>query len=387
MRIAFYSTMTGMPWGGSEELWSRAATVLLQRGHDVCVNYRRHKHSAPPLQRLAQQGAAIYFRPKQLYGRSVRQMLERLRLGERGLKSWLARARPDLVVVSIGFHIDDVRIARVCRELRIPYALVLQAASPFLWYNPAQWQQHHTAYEGAAASFFVSAQNRDIIEANLGLDLSAARIVDNPFNVPADAAPPWPGDAQPWRLACVARLQCAAKGQDLLLQSLRHSKWRSRALEVTLFGEDGGSRRHIERLIALYGLERQVKLGGFVDDVQDVWRRHHALVLPSRFEGNPLALIEAMLCGRAPIVTNVGRVAELVDDNESGFVAAAATVELVDDALERAWQRREEWQAIGARAALAIRQRHSLTPAEDFADELLESAKASRLQPSLAKAA
>jgi hypothetical protein len=41
MRIAFYSTMGGMPWGGSEELWSRAAKVLLARGHQVCVNYKR----------------------------------------------------------------------------------------------------------------------------------------------------------------------------------------------------------------------------------------------------------------------------------------------------------------------------------------------------------
>jgi glycosyltransferase involved in cell wall biosynthesis len=94
-------------------------------------------------------------------------------------------------------------------------------------------------------------------------------------------------------------------------------------------------------------------------------------VLPSRFEGNPLALIEAMLCGRVPIATNVGRVAELVDDNRHGFVAPAATSELIDDALERAWQRRHEWQAMGQLAAAAIRQRHSLRPAEDFADAVL----------------
>jgi hypothetical protein len=30
MRIGIYSTMAGMPWGGSEELWSRAATALLR---------------------------------------------------------------------------------------------------------------------------------------------------------------------------------------------------------------------------------------------------------------------------------------------------------------------------------------------------------------------
>ena len=81
-----------------------------------------------------------------------------------------------------------------------------------------------------------------------------------------------------------------------------------------------------------------------------------------------------MLCGRMAVVTNVGRAAELVDDNASGFIAPAATAELVDEALERAWQRRHEWQAMGQRAAIAIRQRHSLRPAEDFADRILELA-------------
>ena len=38
MRIAFISTMDGLPWGGSEELWSQAATRLLADGHDVLAS-------------------------------------------------------------------------------------------------------------------------------------------------------------------------------------------------------------------------------------------------------------------------------------------------------------------------------------------------------------
>jgi glycosyltransferase involved in cell wall biosynthesis len=86
-------------------------------------------------------------------------------------------------------------------------------------------------------------------------------------------------------------------------------------------------------------------------------------------------LIDAMLCGRVPIVTDVGRASELIDDGVSGFIAPAATVELVDGALERAWQNREEWKIIGQRAAIAIRARHSVRPAQDFADRLLALAQ------------
>jgi glycosyltransferase involved in cell wall biosynthesis len=169
-------------------------------------------------------------------------------------------------------------------------------------------------------------------------------------------------------------LHFISKSQDILLQVMSQPKWRSRPLEITLWGSDQGSRRHIERLIDFYGLKGQVSYGGFATDIEALWARHHGLILPSRLEGNPLSLIEAMMCGRMPIVTNVGRAAELLDDNESGFIAPAATVPLVDAALERAWQRRSEWQAIGQRAARAIRARHSLQPAEDFADRLLDTA-------------
>jgi glycosyltransferase involved in cell wall biosynthesis len=383
MRLAVYSTMFGPPWGGSEELWSRAASMLLARGHQVAVNYKRRKAAVPQLERLAEQGAAIYYRRGPSMGRAMRRLMRRVGVGQQPHRAWLEAARPDFVLVSMGYHVDDIAIAGTCRQLGIPYGLLLQAASPYQWLESNQQEIHRDAYAGAARRYFVSDENRRTIESNLALDLSDATIVDNPFNVAVNAAPAWPAAVEPWKLACVARLQFQAKGQDVLLQVMRQPKWRSRAIEVTLWGHDGGSRRQIERLIALFGLDRHVKFGGFADSIESLWAEHHALVMPSRFEGNPLAMIEAMMCGRVAIVTNVGRAAELIDDNRTGFIAPAATVEAVDEALERAWQRRHDWQAMGALAAQSIRERHSLTPAEDFAEALvaeseLRTAKLSR---------
>ena len=206
------------------------------------------------------------------------------------------------------------------------------------------------------------------------MDLSAAEIVDNPFTVRVDAAPSWPSTDRIWKLACVARINFESKGQDVLLKVLRDPKWRARPLRVSLWGDDHGNLNQLRRLIELYGLADQVQYEGVHNDIESLWATHHGLLLPSRVEGNALALIEAMLCGRMAVVTNVGRAAELVDDNASGFIAPAATAELIDDALERAWQQRHEWQAMGQRAAVAIRQRHSLRPAEDFADRILDLA-------------
>lgn len=373
MRLAVYSTMFGPPWGGSEELWSRAASVLLARGHKVAVNYKRRKIAVPQLDQLAAQGAEIHYRRGPRMGRAMRRLMRRVGVGQQPHRAWLEAVRPDFLLVSMGYHVDDIAIAGTCRQLGIPYGLLLQAASPYQWLESNQLEVHRDAYAGASHCYFVSDENRRTIESNLALDLSAATIVDNPFNVTVDAAPTWPTSSEPWKLACVARLQFQAKGQDVLLHVMRQPKWRDRAIEITFWGHDGGSRQQIERLIALFDLQRQVKFGGFAESLEALWAQHHALIMPSRFEGNPLAMIEAMMCGRPAIVTNVGRAAELIDDNRTGFIAPAATVEAVDDALERAWHRRNDWEAIGALAAKTIRDRHSLTPAEDFAHDLLDA--------------
>jgi glycosyltransferase involved in cell wall biosynthesis len=209
------------------------------------------------------------------------------------------------------------------------------------------------------------------------MDLPHAEIVDNPFNVGFDAAPNWPSASPLWKLACVARVNYPAKGQDLITRVMRMPKWRQRPLQISIWGSDNGNLKQLRQLIANYGLAEQVIYRGVSNDIEQLWAEHHGLLLPSRAEGNALTLIEAMICGRVPITTNVGRASELIDDNESGFIAPAATVELIDEALERAWQRRADWQAIGQRAAQAIRARHSLRPAEDFADRLIDIASQS----------
>jgi len=71
------------------------------------------------------------------------------------------------------------------------------------------------------------------------------------------------------------------------------------------------------------------------------------LVLPSRYEGLPLALVEAMWCGRPALVTDVGGNAELCLDGKTGFVAEAPVVSSVARALERAWSERHDWFRLG----------------------------------------
>ena len=120
----------------------------------------------------------------------------------------------------------------------------------------------------------------------------------------------------------------------------------------------------------MHGLQHQLKLGGFKEKVEDIWAENHALLLPSRYEGAPLVVIEAMLCNRVSISTDIGRNRELIDEGETGFIADGAISRLLDETLEKAWSEREKWQDMGKLAGQHIRQRYPQDPIREFADRI-----------------
>ena len=366
-RVAFVSTLSQLPWGGSEELWSQAAHRLLAAGVEVRAAVSWHPQEARPLRELSQAGCPVHHvrfgLPHRVVGR-LRRDLRRLQ------HPWLARFRPDLLVLSQAYHVQGADWFADCRRLGIPYVTVTQAAGEEVWPGDTFLLPVAEGLEAARTCYFVAEGNVRFVRSFFGTPLPNARIVRNPFKVSYDAAPPWPQEGEALKLACVARLMPGAKGQDILFDVLRSDKWRGRRLEVTLFG-DGPNAQTLARLKSMYGLEN-VRFGGVTSDIEQVWATHHALVLTSRYEGLPLAVVEAMLCGRPCIVTDVAGNAEAVEDNVSGFVAAAAKAEFVDEALERAWARRAEWRQMGQAAARCIRALVPPDPVGAFADDLLQ---------------
>src|SRR4029078_7125789 len=115
MRIAFFSTMAGMPWGGSEELWCRAASELVERGHEVHFNSIDWPTIAAPLRKLIERGAKPQFRSRKRLRRTNTPLLAKLRSTKVKHLPWLKKVRPDLVLISFSCHTDDPQIATTCR--------------------------------------------------------------------------------------------------------------------------------------------------------------------------------------------------------------------------------------------------------------------------------
>jgi len=367
-KITFVSVMSGSPWGGSEQLWSETATRLSAKGHRITASVHHWPQMSPAVGRL-KEACRVYERKDspRLLDVFLRKFGQDPNLW--AIRHFLKSQEPELVVISCGGFSDDLSWCEACQSVKVPYVLVAQAVAEMWWPSDPQAAVIRRAYEGAQKVYFVSDGNRRLVERMLGTGIPNAKVVRNPFNVPYTAECPYPPTDPTFNIACVSRLEPYAKGQDLLFEVLRLEKWKSRNLKVSLFG-DGGNVESLKALARRYDLGN-VHFQGFAGNIQEVWATHHLLIVPSRLEGLPLALVEAMLCGRAAVVTDVAGNTEVVDDGVTGFVAASPTPAHIDQAMERAWERRGSWGEMGKEAGRRIRQLVPADPAGAFADELL----------------
>ena len=378
VKIGFYSCMGGVPWGGSEVLWWNAAKLLQERNCKVTVNYKYWRNPPTQLLELEDKGASIWYRDQTIPPVWPLRVASRF-MGLNGafykstgnrIDKWLDKEKPDCVLVTVGYHPDRIAPAEACIKRKIPYAINVQCASYSTFIQENHIDDFRRMYTNAEKVFFVSNENREKGETNLAMKLDNAEIVDNPFSVPHDANPDWPDYGNQMHLACVGRIHFQSKGQDILVRVLEQEKWRKRAIRIWIYGKSQGNRRQLKEMVRQNDLQSRIKFGGFADDIEDLWSNYHGLILPSRYEGAALVVVEAMMCNRICITTDIGRNKELIDDGETGFLAPAATMELMDDALERAWRRRNEWREMGLDAGKRIRERYGIDPIEDYANRL-----------------
>lgn len=372
-RIAFISTMSAFSWAGSEELWSQAAVRAAYKGYDVVVNIVSWKDESKKVNVLTTvKNCKVYRRPRfdPFWKKVIKKCTPESTcdLFDTYIYGWLKRLKPNFVVISTGGGTDGKTWMNACSKLHIPYAVIVHLATPALWPSSEELENILELFKKASGIFFVSKHNLDDFSKLLGTALENAFIAFNPVNLKENRCITWPNDQEVFHLACVARIGVEHKGQDILFDIMNKSKWRNRPVSITLYG-DGPHKLILQSLKEYWQLDN-VLFGGHVDDLVDVWSKHHALVMPSRYEGLPLAVVEAMTCERPCIVTNVGGNAELVEDGISGFIAPSPTTDIFEETLERAWERRYEWEMIGKNAGKRVKDFFPEDPVNYFINQL-----------------
>jgi glycosyltransferase involved in cell wall biosynthesis len=139
-----------------------------------------------------------------------------------------------------------------------------------------------------------------------------------PNGVDGEEFYPVPRSWDPPRLLFVGRL-VYQKGLDVLFKALADLKdidWM-----LTIVG-DGAEREHLEKQVDDLDLAERVCFAGWVshDDLLDYYQEANLFVFPSRHEGMPNALLEAMSSGLPALATRIAGNEELVLDGENGIL-------------------------------------------------------------------
>ena len=95
-------------------------------------------------------------------------------------------------------------------------------------------------------------------------------------------------------------------------------------------------------------------------------------MLPAHFEGMPLVVVEAMLCGRTCLVTDVAGHMEWISDGEDGFIATTNHTKLLKQKLKDAFKLKEQWQSMGEKAHLKALDNFEKNAGKNLLNHLVE---------------
>lgn len=184
-------------------------------------------------------------------------------------------------------------------------------------------------------------------------------------------------------VVAVARLQ-PEKGIDDLVAAAAALRARLPGMRVAVAGsgpEEEALRAHIE----CAGLAGSFALLGSRSDVGSLLAAADAFCLPSRHEGLPISLLEAMQAGLACVATRVGGVPGMIADGVEGVLVEPSDPKALAAALERVLTDAEAGEAMGARARALVRERYDVAAATaayaQIYDELVGSRTAGTEAP------
>lgn len=372
MKILFITDI-GSPWGGSEELWSKSALLLKKSGHDIIASLPWYCEEHPKLNVLKSNNIKLKFRKNKL-----RILFDKARNSNdsiflkfilSGINYHIKTTNPEFIVFSQSHVFSAYKNMLFAKRFKIKYCFVTQLNSELSWANDNNYLSIRNAFKSAEKAFFVSNGNLKLCELQLAYKLKNAEVISNPFNFDNIKQLDWPKTST-LNFAYVGRLDFTHKGIDILLNAFATKEWKSRDFKLNIYGK--GNLSLAKELVNFLGLEDKVIFKGHVNNIHSIWEKNHILALASRYEGMPLVLIEAMLCRRTAIVTDVAGHAELITDKENGFLAEASHVKLFRKKLEEVWINKNDLKILGEKSYQTINQKLENKPEIIFSNKLIE---------------
>ena len=116
-------------------------------------------------------------------------------------------------------------------------------------------------------------------------------------------------------------------------------------LDFEMFGT-GPDAAMVRERVAASGITDRLRYHGFVEHARDALHQLDVLILPSKFDGRPVLVMEANACGIPVIAAPVGGIPELVADGVNGFLMHPTETERIHGLLSRLQEQPQALQAL-----------------------------------------
>lgn len=146
------------------------------------------------------------------------------------------------------------------------------------------------------------------------------------------------------------------KGYDLLVRAISGLP----DVSAVLVG-DGPERPALEALASELGVADRVRITGWTAQARGHLDGFEVFALPSRWEGMPLSIIEAMHAGLPVVASDVGSIREVVDDGATGYLTPAEDHLALRDRLSSLLADAELRERMGRRAMARAAERFTDT--------------------------
>lgn len=152
----------------------------------------------------------------------------------------------------------------------------------------------------------------------------------------------------------------AVKQLDVLLRAFAGLAPKLPSSAQLLIVGDGQERRQLEDMAAELRIRQRVKFVGSVLNVKAYLQASDVFVLPSRNEGLPVALLEAMACNLPCVASATGGVLDVIRPEANGLTVPPGDVHALQNALETLWSHPSTADQLGRQARLDVCRGYSM---------------------------
>ena len=155
-----------------------------------------------------------------------------------------------------------------------------------------------------------------------GVDEERFEVIYPPFNLQkyqlATRTPRTTSPGEPKNIGFVGRLS-DEKAVPILIAAFQQVKDRLKNSVLTLVGT-GPLERQLKDSCVSLGLEKQIRFAGYAPNSFEAMKQFDVFILPSRTEGCPIVVLEAMAMALPVVATRVGGTPELVVDGKTALL-------------------------------------------------------------------